>query len=155
MKNKIILAILIGIALILLFYTRSQSLENICKDLDFSKCNSIVLRATTYYNSESEGEEYKKEFIKGDEEFSKLVDIAQSSKYKLTLMNLIAKNTTSSHRIEIGDFKYSVDYFFDNDILTINNFFGKITIYHNIDTYKVKSEEINEKMEDILKNMEW
>ena len=138
MKKRIraILAagILLGIFLFVLVYTRPLTIEQRYPALNLSQCTQMRGNFGTF----TAGAGFEQEqFIlyPDDPDFSKLVDLLRSARFKTKLDNLLPEGTTT-HPITEGDVKWMVTFQFEDlipfpdgsmgkdDLLTINSFCG-------------------------------
>jgi len=134
-KLLLLAAILLGVVLFALIYTRPLTIEARYPVLDLSQC--VQIRG--YYNDGTSVEDIPFIVDPEDPHFAEAVELFRSPTFKTKLRNLFPSGT-KTHRYSEGDFKWSVVFRFEDvlfstgdtgsgDLLRIENFFGDLELY--------------------------
>lgn len=137
-------ALLISAAFFVLWYTRPMTIPEICPAIDFDECCRIHGYYYLYDGSNGAGEDQRFELTAGDDEFTALLAAVKEREFRRSLRSLLPSGSRS-HRLEHGDYKWSVIFTFGDlvfpdgnigrgDILHIDNFFGELSLYYEGET---------------------
>ncbi len=134
---KIVLAaaVLLGIAIFVLVYTRPLTIQQRYPTLDLSHCTGIH----GYYNDGTGDWNAQYTIRPGDPHFEQAVGLVRSAVFRTRLRNLFPSGT-KTHPYSAGDFRwYAILRFEDapfpdgttggGDLLEIDNFYGDLTMY--------------------------
>ena len=151
MKKKIWTAVIALIILAAAFYMRPLSIEDLTK-ADLKSAERISVWAETYYEKTSDGEKYEIVLQKGDDGFDGIIEKLRNIKIKRSPMTFLQGNGTSTHRIELGDFKWEIHL---GNGVSLNNFFGKMTLYYEAEKAAIfKDDEFSKSIMETVEGLE-
>ena len=156
-------AILIGAAVFSLWYTRPQTITELCPGIDLGQLNRIHGYYYFYNNSNKAGDDVPFELMKEDEPFAAILDSLENREFRRSLRSFLPENSRS-HRLEDGDCKWDIILTFDRlnfpdgstgsgDVLHIGNFFGQLTIYFNGESWRCSTDDQADWIESIIQHI--
>ena len=126
-------AIIVGIIVSCLIYTKPQTVEQRYPYLDFSRCTRIE----AYWSTDMSVDHMQVIMTPDDPRFSELIDIIRSKEFRSRIKSIFPKGTRV-HRYEEGDFSWELEFCFDElslpdgsissgEILSFQDYFGDLT----------------------------
>ena len=137
-KYKVLITILALVLIALcLWYTRARTMEQLLPDVELSECVGLRISG---YEEDGNMEQYNivtAIFTRGDPEFEAVMEMLESRKFSLRLVNLLPRSG-QIHRTEPGDAKWRMHFSFEDFeldsgttsgfIFGFDNFYGDLEL---------------------------
>lgn len=156
--------LLFGAVLLALWYTRPMTIAEICPAIDFDECSRIHGYYYLYDGNNGAGDDQRFELTEEDDPFTALLASVKEREFRRSLRSLLPSGG-QSHRLEEGDYKWSVIFTFDDlsfpdgsigrgDILHIDNFFGELSLYYDGEKLYCSTDEQDIWIDQIMEHIQ-